>query len=161
MTLVEVVGGLALLATLLVALLLAKARYTRQAAQAERRLQAVAAADALLATWQRDPRAIPRTGGSGALAGEAGLSWRAQGITNAVASELGAAVVRLEIVDDRPDAAADAVLTSIDFLVDPQGGIAPPIANPQSAKQSSKTGDRKKATPPPLKLKNAKSLHNP
>src|SRR3954453_12241352 len=76
MTLVEVVGALGLLATLLVALLLARVRYTHQAALAERRLQAVAAAEALLATWHQDPRSLPRAGG-GMLAGEGQRSWRA------------------------------------------------------------------------------------
>ena len=62
MTLIEVVGGLALLGTLLVAVLLAKAKYTRQAATADRKLQAVAAADELLTAWRQDPNALPRDG---------------------------------------------------------------------------------------------------
>ena len=62
MTLVEVVGGLALLATLLVAALLAQGRYMRQAASADRRLQAVTAADALLTSWRLDPRSLPHSG---------------------------------------------------------------------------------------------------
>ena len=41
MTLIEVVGGMGLLATLLVAVLLAKGRYTHQAAIADRRVLAV------------------------------------------------------------------------------------------------------------------------
>src|SRR5580765_2955956 len=104
MTLVEVVGALGLLATLLVALLLARARYTHQAALAQRRLQAVAAADALLATWHQDPRSLPRAG-SGAVAGERQFTWRTQRVVSAAVNEMGAAVVRLEILDDRAEAA--------------------------------------------------------
>jgi type II secretory pathway pseudopilin PulG len=75
MTLIEVVGGLALLGTLLVAVLLAKAKFTRQAATADRKLQAVAAADELLTVWRQDPNALPRDG-SGSVAGDRQLSWR-------------------------------------------------------------------------------------
>src|SRR5687767_11024896 len=75
MTLVEVVGALALLGVLLVGTLLAKARSTRQAALADRRLEAVAAADALLTAWRRDPQSLARSGG-GRVSGEADLSWR-------------------------------------------------------------------------------------
>src|SRR5690242_15468676 len=92
MTLVEVVGALALLAALLVALLLAKARCTHQAALAQRRVQAVAAADALLATWHQDPRSLPRAA-SGTLAGDQQFAWRTQTLSNPAANDLGAAVV--------------------------------------------------------------------
>src|SRR5436190_9188313 len=75
MTLVEVVAGLALLGTLLAAVLVVRARYAHQSAAAERRLQAVAAADALLSAWHRDPPSLPRSG-SGHVEGDAQLAWR-------------------------------------------------------------------------------------
>src|SRR4051812_8008804 len=78
MTLIEVVGGLALLGTLLVGVLLAKAKFTRQAATADRKLQAVSAADELLVAWRQDPLALPRDG-VGTVPGGGGdrqLSWR-------------------------------------------------------------------------------------
>src|SRR6476646_1672368 len=81
MTLLEVVAGLALLASLLGALLLAKVRYARQAAGADRRLEAVAAADALLAAWHQNPQALPRDG-SGMVPGDGQLAWRTRSITN-------------------------------------------------------------------------------
>ena len=108
-----------LLATLLVALLMAKARYTRQAAAAHRRLQAVAAADALLSAWHQDPQALPRSGG-GVIFGDSGFSWRTQGIPNAVVNDMGAAVVRLEILDDRTEAAGNPVITSVEIVVEPE-----------------------------------------
>src|SRR5258706_1624320 len=160
MTLVEVVGGLGLLATLLVALLLAKARYTHQAAAADRRLQAVAAADALLAGWHQDPRSLVRAG-SGAVAGGGEFSWRTQGIVNAPVGELGAAVVRLEILDERPEAAANPVITSVEFVVDQE--VLPGaegMENPRSAKPPA-AGKQTKAAGNAAKKKNAKSLHNP
>src|SRR4051794_34521543 len=75
MTLIEVVGGLALLGTLLVAVLLAKAKFTRQAATADRKLQAVAAADELLTVWRQDSNALPRDG-VGPVPGDRQFSWR-------------------------------------------------------------------------------------
>jgi hypothetical protein len=163
MTLVEVVGGLGLLATLLVGLLLAKARYTRQAAAADRRLQAVVAADALLAGWHHAPRSLVRAG-SGAVPGGGEFSWRTQGIVNAPVGELGAAVVRLEILDDRPEAAANPVVTSVEFVVDQEVLLgAEGMENPRSAKPpaAAAAGKQTKAAGNAAKKKNAKSLHNP
>src|SRR3954469_13058968 len=81
LTLVEVVAGLALLATLLVAVLGTKARVTRQWAHANRRLEAIAAADKLLAAWWATPATFPRKS-SGNVAGDAGLSWRTTPVGN-------------------------------------------------------------------------------
>jgi hypothetical protein len=162
MTLVEVVGALGLLATLLVALLLARVRYTHQAALAERRLQAVAAAEALLATWHQDPRSLPRAGG-GAVAGERQFLWRTQSALNGAVNELGAAVVRLEILDDRPEAPANPVITSVEFVVDQEmaAGAAAAAAKPNGVKPQA-AGKIKQTTGDAAKKRsNAKSLHNP
>src|SRR4051812_18789944 len=101
MTLVEVVAALALLGTLLAAVLVVRVRYARQSAAAGRRLQAVAAADALLAGWHADPRSLPRFG-SGRVDGDAQLGWRTAVVPNRDVNDLGVDVVRLEILDDRP-----------------------------------------------------------
>jgi len=118
MTLIEVVGGLGLLATLLVAVLMAKARYTRQAAGADRRMAAVAAADALLSGWHQNAAALPRMG-AGVIPGDAELSWRTQVIANPAINEMAAEVIRLDILDNRRDAAANPVLTSVEFVIEP------------------------------------------
>src|SRR3954467_14361499 len=91
MTLLEVVAGLALLASLLGALLMAKVRYARQSAAADRRIQAVAAADALLAAWHQEPRSTPRDG-SGVVPGDAQFAWRTQTVTNPGIEDLGGQV---------------------------------------------------------------------
>jgi hypothetical protein len=163
MTLVEVVGALGLLATLLVALLLARARYTHQAALAQRRLQAVAGADALLAAWHQDPRSLPRAG-SGMLAGEWQFSWRTQRVASAAVNDMGAAVVRLEILDDRAEAAANPVITSVEFVVDQEtaAGAAAAEADKSTAPKPQSAAKTRKTTPDAAKKKtNAKSLHNP
>lgn len=137
MTLVEVVAGLALLGTLLAAVLVVRARYARQSAAAERRLQAVAAADALLAAWHTDPRLLPRYG-SGRVDGDAQLAWRTALVPNREVNDLGAQVVHLEILDDRP-AAASAVLTSVEFVVGEQASR--PATQPADAGTTGGTAD--------------------
>jgi hypothetical protein len=112
MTLVEVIGGLALLATLLVALLLARGRFTHQAALADRRLAAIGAADALLTSWHQDPASLMR-GGSGTIAGNDDLFWRTHIVDSPAVNQLDAQVVRLEILDNRQQ-----ILTSVEFVAD-------------------------------------------
>jgi hypothetical protein len=145
MTLVEVMGGLALLATLLVATLLARTRYIHQAAVADRRLHAVRAADMLLTGWHQDTRLLPRAG-AGIVPGDEQLAWRTQTLASAEATDLGAVVVQLEIVDNRPGAVAGAPLASVEFLVDP---APPPSTAPVVAAQgASKSPAKKKAKLP-------------
>jgi hypothetical protein len=131
MTLIEVVGGLGLLATVLVGMLLAKGRFTRQAAIADRRLQAVSAANTLLSGWRQNPLSRARQGG-GDVPGSAQKGLRTGPVLNPQASEWEAQVIRLEMIDERPDNAG-AVLTSVEFLVDtkpaenrPDKATAPP-----------------------------------
>lgn len=126
MTLVEVVGGLALLATLLVGILLARGRFAHQMRSADRRLAAVAAADRILTAWHQDPRAFPRSG-AGSVAGDAQMSWRTQVVPNAPLNDLGAQVVRLDIFDERPQGAAGSdLLTSVETVVAPDPDRAAP-----------------------------------
>jgi hypothetical protein len=137
MTLVEVVAALAMLGTLLVAVLLARAGYVRQAAAADRRLQAVAAADALLAAWHRDPASLPRSG-SGMVAGDGQFSWRTRAVANPDAAALGADTLRLEVLDDR---AAGAVLVGVEFVADPpRRGRAPPAPAADGGKNVERAG---------------------
>jgi type II secretory pathway pseudopilin PulG len=111
MTLVEVVAGLALLGSLLSGILLATSHSARQARLAERRREAVTAADALLADWWRDARSFPhRASGTTADA----FAWRINGTANPVAARLGGSVVRLELFDARDDGAA---LVSVEVVL--------------------------------------------
>ena len=151
MTLVEVVAGLALLASLLSAIVMAKARYARQAATADRRVQAVAAADALLSGWHQNPRSLPRDGlGAGALAGDMRLAWRLRPVSNGGVEELGGRVVRLEIVDER--VAPAPVLVAVEMVVAEQPAEG---AKPTTTKAPAKPGAKEKART------NAKGVHNP
>jgi hypothetical protein len=127
MTLLEVVAGLALLASLLGAVVMAKGRYARQAAAADRRLQAVAAADALLAGWHLNPRSLPQAfSGSAAVPGDAGLAWRLRPVANGGVEELGGRVVRVEILDER--VTPSPVIVAVETVVEEPADVAKPPA---------------------------------
>jgi len=113
-TLVEVVAGLALLGSLLVGLLMAKARFTRQAAVADRRMQAIAAADSILSAWHRDPKKLVRNG-AGTMSDDPSLAWRSQIVANPPIEDLGGQVVRLEMIDRRDG----GVLVGVDYVAEP------------------------------------------
>ncbi len=137
MTLVEVIAGLALLGSVLVAMLVARAGYMRQTARANRRLQAVAAADALLTAWHREPATL-HPGAGGTVAGDGRLAWRTSLVPSAEADGLGARVVRLEVLDERSAASPPPVLATVEFLVEPEdhGQLAP------AATQAANSGGR-------------------
>ena len=127
MTLVEVVASLALLASLLVGLLLAKARYTRQSALADRRLEAVRAADRLLSEWWADPARFPRRG-AGRVDVVSNLAWQTSLVANPTLGELGAQVVRLQIIDDRPGGLTQGgVLATVEIVLGEPGALATPL----------------------------------
>jgi Tfp pilus assembly protein PilV len=103
MTLVEVVAGLMLLATLLASLVTVKAGLMRQNRLAERRREAVSAADQLLAQWWQNPKTFPR---SATGATPSGLLWQTRVVPNPAAQAAGAQVVRLEVSDESGTQAA-------------------------------------------------------
>jgi prepilin-type N-terminal cleavage/methylation domain-containing protein len=117
LTLVEVVAGLALLSTLLVAVLTTKARVARQWSHAQRKLQAVAAADELLTRWWQHKEQFPRQS-SGAVAGDAGLRWRTTSLENPPLNALRTSVVRLDILDQRARRPSDEILASVEVVLD-------------------------------------------
>ena len=93
MTLIEVLGGLTILATLLVAMLAARDRYTRQWFRADQRMEAAAVADELLTTWWQKPHEFPRRS-AGSVEG---WRWQTRIVTDAAARGLGVEVVRLRV----------------------------------------------------------------
>jgi prepilin-type N-terminal cleavage/methylation domain-containing protein len=117
LTLVEVVAGLALLSTLLVAVLTTKARVTRQWSHAQRKLQAVAAADELLTQWWQRKEEFPRRS-SGEVAGDAQLRWRTTPVRNEPLNDLRTSVIRLEILEGRASRSSDDVLASVEVVLD-------------------------------------------
>ena len=101
MTLIEVIAGLVVLATLVCALTIARGRFMRQWESAQRRTQAVEAMDRMLAGWiggagAEDAIPVPARG---TLAGVDGCAWRTQWVGDAGAMRVGAGVVRVEVLD--------------------------------------------------------------
>ena len=114
-TLIEVLAGLALLASVLAALLVAKGNLARQWATSRRRCEAVQAADALLMRWWQDPELFPRSGD-----GEApgGWRWHVEEATNPEAARLGGRVVRLELFESVPPPSGQKdALASVELLI--------------------------------------------
>lgn len=101
LTLVEVVAAVAVLGVILVGVVLAKSRHTRQVAMAGRQQVAVRAADALIADWWKRPEGVP-VGEWGVLEDEPSLAWETRVVPNARIERLGARVVRVELRDARP-----------------------------------------------------------
>jgi hypothetical protein len=121
MTLVEVVAGLALLGAVLVTLLQTKAALHRQRAEADRRIRAVDAADALLAGWHADGANVPHHGG-GTAGADGAFHWTTRVVRRQRVEELTMDVVRLEVsggdreVGVEPDRGAH-LLASVELLV--------------------------------------------
>jgi hypothetical protein len=106
-----------LLSTLLVAVLTTKARVTRQWSHAQRKLDAVAAADRVLAAWWPRRDEFPRQS-SGRVSGTSGLLWRTTPVSNPPLNALRTSVIRLEIVDERATRAGDGILASVEIVLD-------------------------------------------
>lgn len=113
MTLIEVVAGLALMASVLTGILAVKGRCVHQARVTERRQQAIAAADAMLSAWWADHHAFP-VGRAGRLA-DSPIGWRLLRVPNPRAESLGAQVVRLEMTDASEE--SDRPCVSVEVLV--------------------------------------------
>jgi type II secretory pathway pseudopilin PulG len=96
LTLVEVVVALALLGSLLVAILIAEGKLRKQARRAEITLEACQVADGLLEAWWQNLSEFPRNE-SGTVETHPEWAWETQVQDNSSAEELDAAIVALEI----------------------------------------------------------------
>jgi hypothetical protein len=124
MTLIEVVAGLALMATLLVALLQAKVGHARQANIADRKMAAVGAADRLLTYWWSHPEGFPAES-AGKVPGDPRFAWRTGLVPNESAEEMQLDVVRLEIVDLQAKSQDPIVLAAVDVVISNAAPEAP------------------------------------
>lgn len=109
--------GLAILSAVAGTALVARGRALRQLAEADRRVEAAAAADALLAEWWRKPDEFPRDGG-GAVPGGTELLWRVQSLSDAPEGLPDLEVVRLTVMDARPP--KPAVLVAVELVLPEQ-----------------------------------------
>lgn len=98
LTLVEVVAGLMLMASLLVGILMACGRHIQQTKRAQKRLEAVALADGLLTSWAGNPEHFLATEESSST--KSGLYWRLRAVEGQRIPDIfGVEVIRLEIMD--------------------------------------------------------------
>jgi prepilin-type N-terminal cleavage/methylation domain-containing protein len=121
LTLIEVVASLALLGTLLVTILMARQRYTRQWNLAVSKAEAVDVADQMLTQWWNNPQTLPHEG-RGDVAGHSDLTWRTRTINSQEADALNARIVRLEVLprstpQGRAGRAQDMPLAVVDILL--------------------------------------------
>ncbi len=120
-TLIEVLAAIAILGTILVGVVLAKSRHTRQIERTQRQNAAVRAADELIAGWWASSRGVP-VGDSGVTASDASLAWKTHVVANREIEDLGARVVRVEIriVDGKQE--REPLVTVDLVLSDPDRG---------------------------------------
>jgi len=94
LTLIEVVAAIAIMGTILVGIVMAQARHTRQLAQARQVRALVDEADALIASWALNLTQVP-VDAEGAVA-DGRLRWRTRAVENEPIEEVRARVVRVE-----------------------------------------------------------------
>lgn len=118
MTLIELIAGLVILGSVLAALAVARGRFARQWAAADRKLHAVKALDALIAEWMQAPAPQIPVNRQGALPDVKNCVWRARASRHSGSSKLNAEVVRVEVFDraDAEKANAPPIVT-VDLLV--------------------------------------------
>ncbi len=115
LTLVEVIAGLVLLATLLTAVLAAFKAHAAQIRGARDRLKASETAEELVSSWAAQG-ALPAVGTQKALAGTDGWSWRVLANDSQPSGPVKIGSVRIEIIRPR-DVAGDEVLASVALVV--------------------------------------------
>ena len=116
MTLVEVVTGLALLATLLVAVLIGFRAQSVQYRSARDRLEALEAADRLLSEWAQED-VLPAVGREEQIPGDAGLRWRMVETPVSSTGESAPRTMRLEVIRSE----TEPPLASVELLVESGG----------------------------------------
>ena len=118
LTLIEVVAGLALMGTLVAAMLSAKGRFTAQHYRAQRVLYATEALDSLLLERWPDLGSIERTE-HGELDNHQDMAWRASVIENLTTTDLHCRVIRIEVIDTLDESDSDPLVDVELLAVDP------------------------------------------
>src|ERR1700722_4369419 len=122
LTLVEVIAGLTLLATLLASILVAFGSQARQIRAARDRMAAVEMADRLLGEWSSQ-NALPPMGTEQAFPGNEEWRWRLMAGDRGELDASGVKSARLQVFRRDPRG-ADKVLASVDVLVPGGNGTA-------------------------------------
>lgn len=124
-TLIEVVAALALLASLLVALLAAHDRLGTQTRQAKKRLKAIEAADRLLLQWTAvEPMQIPSAEGEFGKGADA-LRWQVTTQGERGLEDFGLQVAELRVFSSGQES-NEPPLVSVEFLTTSAVGLTVP-----------------------------------
>lgn len=105
LTLIEVIAAIVILGTILVGVVLARARHTRQIRLSQRKAQAVRAADALLTEWWTRPEGIP-VDQSGLAGPDDAFQWQTRLRGNREVEQIGGQVLQLVLRDADPGSAS-------------------------------------------------------
>jgi len=125
-TLVEVVAGLTLLASLGAAVVVAFGAHRRQLHLAQNRLIAAEAADQLLAMWYSADQPIPRDASGFVPVGNESWIWRTRRINRPQrVGPVTAEIVRLEVLPSFTSDGSQRPLASVELLVPPPPSTAP------------------------------------
>ena len=129
LTLIEVVAAITILGTILVGVVLAKARHTHQIALTQKLNRAVQAGDELISNWWTSQAGVP-IGRAGVLGADGWLTWQTRIVGNPVVEKLGARVVRVEFRESRPSEkdqqAGCKALAVVDLVLsDPRRDVSP------------------------------------
>jgi prepilin-type N-terminal cleavage/methylation domain-containing protein len=118
LTLIEVVAAIVILGTILVGVVLARSRHTRQIRLAERKALAVRQADALLTGWWTDPNGVP-VGDSGTCGQDGALVWETRLVHNPRAEDIGARTVQLTVrnAELTPAYSSDQPLVTVEIVL--------------------------------------------
>jgi hypothetical protein len=118
MTLIELLAGLVVLGTVLASIGMARGRFLRQWAEADRRLAATRAVDHLLERWMSGPAERIPLAAQGELYGMTRHVWRTTPRRDRAAEALGLTIVRLDVFDRATEPRAGAApVVSVEFLV--------------------------------------------
>lgn len=117
-TLLEVIVGLTLMATVLVSSLLAFSAHQKQRRFADNKIAAVAIADDLLNWMSGSPEGIP-TVGRGLITGRPNWFWRTSVVGGSVPANIPVRVIRFEIMEQPAQRSPLRALVTID-LVEPR-----------------------------------------
>jgi len=134
MTLIEVLAGLVVLGTVLASVTIARGRFMQQAARAHQKIEATHAADELISSWlSGPPDAIP-VPSQGSIESSSNLIWRTSWRPDRAAENLGARIVRLDVIDRAGRTGAPATL-SVEFVVRDLRDRASPASQPSGVRQ--------------------------
>ena len=113
-TLIEVLAGLVVLGTLLTSVAMARGRFLRTWADADKRLRAAKAADVMLEKWLAGPSDAISVPASGSLDGSPGCTWRTVLLRDPSAAKLQAVIVRLQVYEAGGE--TKSLILTVDFL---------------------------------------------